>query len=806
MIKSNGLLPARSPRSVLAGAVALGVLMVAASSAWAQDSADAGGGKTDAPEVDAVVITAPKGKAADVAPVKSSLKATEPTAVITRQFIEESAPRVGDYTTTAILAPSMAGVPNANGPGATDGAKITMRGFADGEYNTTYDGVAWGDTNGPTHHANSFFPSSVIGGVVIERGPGNATELGQANFGGSLNLFSLPFEDQMGIRQTVTGGSFNTWQAVTTLASGPIDKAHGLNIVANFMEYSTDGYLTNSPSQGQNQFIKLALPLSDRFTVTALFTRNDDSYNQSDSNFASVAQIAAFGKNFALGTDPHQATYYGYNYTKKQTDFEYIRLNGDLGNGFKAENTIYSFWYSNKTLSSNDSTQDSTVGVGLQTVILTPLATYPIPGKGYSTAGIATTGIPGYLKRNEYRVGGDVLKVTKDFDIGTLTVGVMYEIAKTQRSRFDIDLLTNLADYREKSAAFAGPTGVYVQTPLNVQFIEYSGWHQYQTFAQFEWRPTDRLTITPGVKYLNFELHIEAPILAVKGSAQPAFVSNTYTKTLPFLTANYRINPNWSVFAEYAQGFLVPNVSAYYVNDPSKPLTPQESTNYQLGSVYSAGRLTVDGDIYYINFKNKIQTIPDLAHPGETFETNAGGAVYKGLEVQATYALPHGVSVFGNYSRNNAEGDNDPTNDKYNGAQIAKAPKWTAAAGVRLEHRGMFAEDDRLIVTLNDKWIGSQYATAASAGTTPANGAGPTALIKSFGEADLSATYRLGHYSIQAQVINLGDSRDVTAFKGKVLVPGTNLPAQTLATPGAGANTFTYQAGRSVQITLKAVF
>ena len=54
--------------------------------------------------------------------MKSSLKATEPQAVITRKFIEESTPRVGDFTTTAMLAPSMTGVPNANGPGATDGA------------------------------------------------------------------------------------------------------------------------------------------------------------------------------------------------------------------------------------------------------------------------------------------------------------------------------------------------------------------------------------------------------------------------------------------------------------------------------------------------------------------------------------------------------------------------------------------------------------------------------------------------------------------------------------------------------------
>ena len=85
--------------------------------------------KTDAPEVQEVIVTAAKGRAAEAAPVASSLKTGEPQAVITRKFIEEAAPRVGDYTTTAILAPSMATTPNPNGPGATDGAKITLRGF-----------------------------------------------------------------------------------------------------------------------------------------------------------------------------------------------------------------------------------------------------------------------------------------------------------------------------------------------------------------------------------------------------------------------------------------------------------------------------------------------------------------------------------------------------------------------------------------------------------------------------------------------------------------------------------------------------
>jgi iron complex outermembrane receptor protein len=769
-------------------------------------------------EVDAVVITALKGRAANVAPVSASLTATEPQAVITRKFIEESAPRVGDYTTTAILAPSMATTPNPNGSGATDGAKITMRGFQDGEFNVTYDGIAWGDTNGPSHHSNSFFPSSTIGGVVIDRGPGGATDLGQANFGGSVNLFSLPFEDKPSIRQTLTNGSFQTVQAVTTLASGPIAQLNGANVTANFMEYKTNGYLSNSSSDGYNQFLKIGVPLGEKFTLTALYTHNYDSYYQGDASAnATVAQTELYGKRFALSDDPTLQTYKGYNFTKKETEFGYLRLEGELAEGLRVQNTAYEYWYSNKTLSGNDNGADASIGAtalaAANKVILSPSVAYPAGGAGYAS-GLKVNGLPGYLKRNKYRVRGDILKFTKDFEVGTLTVGTEYELAKTGRSRFDVDLLTNGSDYREKAALVAGdsPCGDWArqsapgkawdgacQVPLNIAYNEYSGWHQYQPFAQFEWKPNDKLTVTPGVKYVHFKLYVDAPAVAVKGSIQPANVEGTFTKTLPFLTANYRIAPNWAVYGQYAQGFLVPSISIFYVNNPgSSKVVPQESTNYQIGTVFNAGKLTVDADAYYIDFKHKIQTQTDLA-TGETFQTNFGGATYKGVEVQATYVLPHDFSVFANGTVNQSTGKDDPLNPGYNGHQLAKAPRGTAAAGIRSERHDIFTQGDNLIVTVNDKLIGPQYGTAAS-GATP-----PTGLVKAFSQADLSATYHLGHYSLQAQVLNLFDTQDITSFKGKALLAGTNIPAETVAQGGA-ANVFTYQVGRSYQITLKAAF
>jgi len=781
-------------------------------------------------DVAEVIVVAPKNEAATVAPVKSSLAATEPTAVIDRAFIEQNTPTVGDYTTTSALAVSMVSAGNANGPGSTDGAKLSLRGVADGQFNITYDGVPWGDTNGPSHHANSFFPNSTIGGVIINRGPGDAMDIGQASFGGSLNLFSLPVENQAGLRQKLTVGSWSTWQSVTTLASGPMAAFHDANVIANFQEYGTKGYLTNSPSGGDNQYLKMSLPVSDKLTVTALYTRNDDHYYQSDISNGTIAEIEKSGqKNFALCNDARFSCYKGWNYTKKMTDFEYLKEAGEFGPGIRFDNTTYSYWYSNKTLTANTNDYSTPFGatVGGPTVItnISGLA-YPAGGSGYTANKVA--GLGGYWKRNEYRVTGDVIHFTKDIGPGELTLGGMYEVAHTKRFTFQIALPVDgsgvtgysTADYGTLKAAkfptVPAVSGCYgypqtvapgkpyngiCQTPLNIKYNEYSGWHYYQVFSQYAWKVNDQLTITPGVKYLNFELFIHAPVLS---TLQPLYLAKTYDKTLGFLTANYRITPYWTAYAQASQGFLVPNIGSMYVNNPNfASVQPQESMAYQLGTVYSSGNLTFDADIYNIDFQHKLQsnTINDPTNPlnGQSYYTNSGGATYQGIEGQATYVLVPGFSAFANLSVNKAVGKDDPINPGGNGKQLAGAPRWTSAIGLRSERHDVIVADDSLVLTLDSKWIGPQMLTAAS-GTSI-----PTGLIKKWAQANFAATYQFGQYAIQAQILNLADKQPLTGMKGKALVVGTNQFALTSAQGGA-ANAPQYLTPRSYQITLKAAF
>ncbi|WP_163831528.1 TonB-dependent receptor domain-containing protein, partial [Proteus mirabilis] len=112
----------------------------------------------------------------------------------------------------------------------------------------------------------------------------------------------------------------------------------------------------------------------------------------------------------------------------------------------------------------------------------------------------------------------------------------------------------------------------------------------------------------------------------------------TWTKTLPFLTANWAAMTNWSFYAQYAQGMYVPDLSSFYSTSGSlstalDALKPQTTTNYQVGTVWHGDKVSIDVDGYVINVNNKIGTCTTVGCD-TTLLVNIGQVRYKGVEGQ----------------------------------------------------------------------------------------------------------------------------------------------------------------------------
>jgi len=338
-------------------------------------TANQSGQANDKDSITSADIIVTGSRAAEVAPVTVSLTTTQPQAAVSREYID-NANAGSDFFELIALTPSVTLTGNNNGAGFTE-TKAQIRGFQDGEYNVTYDSIPFSDTNNPTHHSTAFFPSTTIETVVVDRGPGNASQLGQATYGGNINLYSRAATDKAGIEAQALGGSFNSWIGRLTLQSGKVDSLGGAKLVVSGQILSSDGAATYSPVASKNLYAKAVLPLGTANTLTIMSTWNRNHYYQSDTikgamcgayttanpatpgstlaaeNCAPTSNIGMFGIDYGMSNDPNSVDYWKYNRTDKTTDFSYLRLQSDLGSGWSMDNRIYMFGYTNNTLSGN---------------------------------------------------------------------------------------------------------------------------------------------------------------------------------------------------------------------------------------------------------------------------------------------------------------------------------------------------------------------------------------------------------------------------------------------------------------------
>jgi len=742
----------------------------AAAGADQSTTADQTGQANDKQSLTSSDIIVTGSRVAETAPITASLTTTQPQSAVSREFIDNANP-ASDFNELIALTPgvSITGTGNGQGFGET---KTVIRGFQDGEYNVTYDSIPFADTNNPTHHSTAFFPSTTIETVVVDRGPGNASQLGQASFGGNVNMYSRAVKDERGGQVEGLLGNWNTFIGRAEYQSGRIDSLGGARLVINGQFLRSDGALTYSPVNSKNLFAKLVAPIGTANTLTVMSTWNRNFYYQSDVNkgatcgaYATAApagttlraencsitsNIGQFGRNYGMSNDPARADYWKYNRTDKTTDFSYLRLQSELGSGLSMDNRGYMYGYTNNTLSGNGKTTASNVG-GVATFTYEGGTVKAAPsGSGpYTLASIAGH-IAGYEKVNKYRVLGYIGQLNYEFALGKARVGGWYEHADTDRHLYDFDWSNNRApNYNE--TANLDLTSLASASQAYIRYLQHSTWDQYQLFAEFEFRPIEAIAITPGVKYVHFTRAINAPV--VDKSARIAMDAKaTWTKTLPFLTVNWQPVSNVSLYGQYAEGMYVPDLSSFYSTSANlaqslDALQPMTTTNYQVGMVWHGERFSLDVDAYAINVNNKLGNCTGTLASGcdSSLTINIGQVRYKGVEGQMSVELVPGLTFLANASYNYARSVST-------GQQLAKAPFATAALGLFYRHEGTR-------VSFNHKITGTQFASEYS-------GSGPRNYrIAPFGVGEFAISQEIGErFRLGATVSNVFNSRAITAI------------------------------------------
>ena len=622
--------------------------------------------------------------AAALAPMDALLDASSPRTEITSAMIQNFTSPLADYGEAVEMAPGTF-TTNGNGVGLGQ-SKSYFRGFSDGSYDIDFDGIPFYDTNSPTHHSWAFFPSQWLGGIDFDRSPGTASTIGPTPFGGSIHLLSREVSPSQNFRGQVSYGSFGTLLADAQYDSGSIGKSRKAFVFLDVQHMDSKGYQTNNFQNRNAGSIKAQYRFSDKTVLTGFagvvfVDANTPNFNATRCQMYGAPADGSYscttGTGAALVTTPYTGAginfylagagdiYSGLNFIYNKyhvpTDFEYIGFRTELPHKIALEFKPYTYDYDNSEVYSN-------------LVPITELTDLPgsvtvkgvkyyqgvaiVPCDGHTLIGTPTPAPCGVDKYNSYRKYGETLQLNKATKVGLIRAGMWYEWALTNRHQVPADPLNN-----------------YLNVGLP-NFSEKFWTNSYQPYAELQFQPIRKLTVTAGTKFSYYTVDTKQlpdngktigtlcmNPLATGTCTQVPFVTNhgSYSAWLPSLDGNYRIRNNWSAYAQLSTGSIVPPSNVFDYNQTISPgnLNPttqtpakqQRSTTYQFGTVVKLKRVTLDMDFYHVKFQNSY-TQSQVIDPVVFYLQP--GSISKGFEAESNIYIAHGLSLYVNATVGNA--------------------------------------------------------------------------------------------------------------------------------------------------------
>jgi iron complex outermembrane recepter protein len=646
-----------------------------------------------------VMVTTALPEAAVAAPSQGSLTARSAQSLISNEFIRNYTSPISDYSQVLQMAPGTFNV-SANGPGLGD-TKTFFRGFKDGQYSMTYDGIPFNDTNDPTHHSWVFFPAQTIGSTVFERSPGSAASIGPSTYGGSVNLLSRSLGAQPLLNGTMSYGSFNTRMIDVDFNSGRFGPGGRSRFVIDAHQMRSDGYQTFNLQKRDAFSAKYQYSIGDNTTLTGFASVMELHANTPNQKGSTRQQIAQFGDNFLMTDDPASPVYYKFNFYDVPTNFEYLGVRTLLGKHWSIDNRTYTMRYHNKQNYNGVTTISATSATD---------------------------------KLNSYWKVGNLLPVSYVSDRGIFRTGLWSEYASTDRYQIPSDPRT------------------WVNAALP-NFHEMFGTTTLQPFAEYELRLPSRVTVTPGIKLAYYKQDFthfpdNGKTVGNLNGAPSLSHAATYHAVLPSLDTHLLLQSYWSLYGQYGRGQNIPPSSVFDVKNAQVTELPKPilTETAQVGSVWKSRRATLDVDYYHIHFQSDYSATTD-AVSGDTIYFLNGKSVTQGVEAESTILVGRGVAVYLNATKGTA---------RYSDTHL-----WVQNAPSDTETLGLTYNIDNWNVGLFSKRVGQMYNDNGS--LHQAVPIDPFDLTNFFVNYTLKGTSRLSQSRLRLAVNNLTDSHAITA-------------------------------------------
>jgi len=725
--------------------------------------------------------------ASQLSPVKSVLDAASARTEITSSYVNEYTSPVTDFADITQAAPGTV-TWSTNGVGLGQ-AKIDFRGFVDDDYTMTWDGIPFSDSNDPSHHSWAYVPAPAIGYVDFDRSPGTASDMGPANYGGSIHFFSPQLPDTTSMRMQESYGSFNTNEVLGEFYSGLFLHGKG-NFWFEGHHMGSDGYQTFNYQQRTAGTAKFTYKFSDRTSLALIGTVVIVDAN-TPNNDAMRFQLAQHGDNFLLQNNYYNpdgtvnGRYYRVYTYHVPTNFEIITFNKDIGRSWHVETKPYTYSYSNHQHYNNNQYSEAD-------------PTYS------ATASAAVTPTSAIDKMNQYNRGGDITTISAASRYGVFRTGAWYEYTFTNRYQIGSDPTT------------------WIDSPLlgSLKFHENFITRAVQPFAEYQLVAIPRWTITAGLKDAYYNMTVtqwasnkEVGLLGCAKTDTTQTCPNRviheagYNSWLPSFEANYRIRNNWSAYGQYGRGSIIPFSAVFDVAGAQVTQAPPPTiaTTYQGGTVLKLNRFSMDADAFHIHFVNQYSSYtnsqsgsPDF---GLTYYYATPPSDTHGFEAEGNIAFGAGLSLFLNGTVGSAKYESGAAQaaTATQPAVAASPAAWVALAPHDTESLGLAYQSKGFDFGFFNKRIGSRWEDD-----------GPyhqTVPLDPFWVNNLFLNYTVRNSShfdnskIKLSINNLFDSHNVVDIAPNTSVPGSLIQY----TPDPG-DQLELLPGRSVMVTFQFGF
>ena len=214
-------------------------------------------------------------------------------------------------------------------------------------------------------------------------------------------------------------------------------------------------------------------------------------------------------------------------------------------------------------------------------------------------------------------------------------------------------------------------SGVNPPRTLTPQFPDDSHYERLGMFCQWDVDVTRRLTAIAGVRYSNIESGATVALFdpnnpqnpPVDTAIEPRF--NDWTASVGL---TYEISPCLHLVGSVAEGFRAPSLDdltsvSDNVNEgidiPNPNLTPETSTNYEIGLKFNYDRLRVQTFVFWTELddlldRRLVGQVPDPLAPGAFLDVlqrqNVGQAELQGYELAGELLVTPTWSCFGNFT------------------------------------------------------------------------------------------------------------------------------------------------------------